>query len=160
MKQLSLILSLLFAITSGSLKAAPLTAAADTLQQYYINGKRVEKFDGSQLVGKRIASYEIDNIISPYTHEPVRVHSIVTEGANLPEPSSAIQIRKTSGQPAPVFVIDGKQVSAEEFEKLQVHPMDIKNMTIIKNGSREDIKQYEGWENGVILIETKKAGGH
>ena len=31
-------------------------------------------------------------------------------------------------------------------------------MSIVKDGSREDVKKYPGWENGVILIETKKDG--
>ena len=154
MKKITLILSLLSVLVSGSLKAAPFTAAPDTLQQYFINGQRVEKFDGSQLVGKTIEAYTIDDIISPYTHEPVRVHSIVTEDANLPKPSSTIQIRKSAGQPDPVFVVDGKEISKKEFEAL--NPAQIKSMTVIKNGTQEEVKKYAGWENGVILVETKK----
>ena len=154
MKKLSLIISLLLAILSsnGILKAAPLRAAADTLDQYYINGQRVEKFDGSQLVGKKIESYTIDKIISPYTHEPVRVHSIVTEGANLPKPSYSIRVYNTSDTD-PAFVVDGKQITKKEFEAL--NPAQIKSMTVVKNGTQEDVKKYEGWENGVILVETK-----
>ena len=158
MKQISLILSLLSVLVCGSLKAAPLTAVPDTLQQYFINGQRVEKFDGSQIVGKTIEAYTIDDIISPYTHEPVRVHSIVTEDANLPKPSSAIQMRKAPGQPDPVFVVDGKQITKKEFETL--NPAQIQSMTVIKNGTLEEVKKYDGWENGVILIETKKGGDH
>ena len=156
MKQLSLILSLLSAfVCGGILNAAPLTAPPDTLIQYFINGQRVEKFDGSQLVGKKIESYEIENIISPYTHSPVRVHSIVTEGANLPKVSYSIRPRNTS-ETDPAFVVDGKQVTKKDFEAL--NPAKIKSMTVIKNGAQEDVKKYEGWENGVILIETKKDG--
>ena len=156
MKKIIFILSLLSVLVCGSLKAAPLTAAPDTLQQYFINGQRVEKFDGSQLVGKTVEAYTIDDIISPYTNSPVRVHSIVTEDANLPKPSSAIQIRKSSGQPDPAFVVDGKQVTKKDFEAL--NPTKIKSMTVVKNGAQEDVKKYAGWENGVILIETKKNG--
>ena len=156
MKKIIFILSLLSVLVCGSLKAAPLTAAPDTLQQYFINGQRVEKFDGSQLVGKTVEAYTIDDIISPYTNSPVRVHSIVTEDANLPKPSSAIQIRKSSGQPDPAFVVDGKQVTKKDFEAL--NPAKIKSMTVVKNGAQEDVKKYAGWENGVILIETKKNG--
>ena len=157
MKQLSLILSLLAAFVCGSvnLHAAPLTAPPDTLVQYFINGQRVEKFDGSQLVGKEIKSYEIDDIVSPYTHGPVRIHSIVTADANLPEPSK--QIRIVTTQPTdPVFVIDGKKVTKKEFEAM--NPAKIESMTVIKNGTLEEVKKYEGWENGVILVETKKPG--
>ena len=156
MKQISLILSLLSVLVCGSLKAAPLTAAPDTLQQYFINGQRVEKFDGSQLVGKTIGAYTIDEFISPYTNSPVRVHSIVTEDANLPKPSSTIQIRKASVQPDPVFVIDGKQVTKKDFEALD--PMRVESITVVKNGTVEEVKKYEGWENGVILVVTKKDG--
>ena len=156
MKKIIFILSLLSVLVCGSLKAAPLTAAPDTLQQYFINGQRVEKFDGSQLVGKTVEAYTIDDIISPYTNSPVRVHSIVTEDANLPKPSSTIQIRKASGQPDPAFVVDGKQVTKKDFEAL--NPAKIKSMTVVKNGAQEDVKKYAGWENGVILIETKKNG--
>ena len=157
MKQLSLILSLLFALVcgSGTLHASTLTAPPDTVIQYFINGQRVEQFDGSQLVGKRIESYEIDDIISPYTNSPVRVHSIVLEGANLPKPSYSIRVVNTS-ETDPAFVIDGKQVTKKDFEAL--NPAQIKSMTVIKNGSQEDVKKYEGWENGVILVVTKKAG--
>ena len=156
MKQISLILSLLSVLVCGSLKAAPLAEPSDTLVQYFINGQRVEKFDGSQLVGKTIEAYTIDEFISPYTNSPVRVHSIVTEDAHLPKPSSAIQFRKAEAQPDPVFVIDGKQVTKKEFEALM--PAKIKSMTVIKNGSLEEVKKYEGWENGVILVVTKKDG--
>ena len=156
MKQISLILSLLSVLVCGSLKAAPLTAPSDTLVQYFINGQRVEKFDGSQLVGKTIEAYTIDEFISPYTNSPVRVHSIVTEDAHLPKPSSTIQMRKAAGQPDPVFVIDGKQVTKKDFETM--NPAQIKSMTVIKNGSLEEVKKYEGWENGVILVVTKKDG--
>ena len=155
MKQLSLFLSLLFALVGGNLNAASLTAPLDTLVQYYINGHRVEKFDGSQLVGKQIKSYEIDDLISPYTHGPVRIHSIVTEDANLPEPSEQIRIR-TTRQTDPVFVIDGKQVTKKEFEAL--NPAKIESMTVVKNGAQDDVKKYAGWENGVILVVTKKDG--
>ena len=157
MKQLSLILSLLAAFVCGSvnLHAAPLTAPPDTLVQYFINGQRVEKFDGSQLVGQKIESYEIDDIISPYTHGTVRVHSIVTEGANLPNVSYSIRVHSAS-ETDPAFVVDGKQITKKDFEAL--NPAQIKSMTVIKNGSQEDVKKYEGWENGVILVETKKPG--
>ena len=155
MKQLSLFLSLLFALVGGNLNAASLTAPSDTLVQYFINGQRIEKFDGSQLLGKQIKSYEIDDIISPYTHGHVRIHSIVTEDANLPEPSQQIRIRTTQ-QVDPAFVIDGKQVTKKEFEAL--NPVKIESMTVVKNGVQEEVKKYAGWENGVILVVTKKDG--
>ena len=154
MKRLSLILSFLFALVFGNgiLKAAPLTAAADTINYYVINGQPVDKFDGSQLEGNTIVSYDI-TIITPPNQGPVRVHEILTEGYSHPPVS--IQIRPTgvSDLVDLVYVIDGKQVSKKDFE--QLNPAEIKSMTVVKNGSMEEVKKYEGWENGVILVETK-----
>lgn len=158
MKQLSLILSFLFALVSGNgmLKAAPLTAAADTLNYYVINGQPVDKFDGSQIEGKKIVTYDI-TVITPPNQCPVRVHEITTEGYSHPPVTIRIRPTDASAQADPAFVVDGKQVSKQEFERLD--PAEIKSMTVIKNGSpeQEEVKKYDGWENGVILIETKAA---
>ena len=161
MKQLTLIISLLFALVSGNgiLKATPLTAPADTLVRYYINGQLVDHFDGSQLMGKTITSYQIERFNHP-EQGPVRVHNIQTSDAPQPPQSSQPTIRiRTVGdaqQADPVIVIDGKQVTKKEFEALD--PTRIKSMTVIKNGSQEEVKKYKGWENGVILVETEKDG--
>ena len=156
MKKITLILSLLFAFTCGNglLLAAPLTEAADTLDQYNINGQLLDHFDGTALLGKTITAYEM-SIINHPDKGPVRIHVIHFNFAQEPAGQPRIVIRPsgTSLPPAPAYVIDGKQVSAAEFEQLR--PADIKNMTVISNGSQEEVKKYEGWENGVILVETK-----
>ena len=140
MKQFYLILSALFFAVCGQLKAEPLTAPADTVNHYYIDGIHVAHFDGSQLVGKTIASYQIlSQTLS--TGVVLQAHDIRTE-------------RNEPLRPAPAYVIDGVQVTAEQLGTLR--PSDIQNMTVIKNDTGEGIKQYTGWENGVVLIETKK----
>ena len=157
MKQLSLIISLLFALLSGGiLHAAPLTAPADTLDHYVINGQSADRFDGSQLVGKTIVSYEITLINHP-TRGLVRIHEILTEGVSLPPASFRVRVQDPSQQNDPAYVIDGKQVSKKDFEALT--PADIKSITVVKNGTMEDVKKYDGWENGVILVETKAGSG-
>ena len=139
MKHSYLILSVLFMTICCHLNAATLTAPADTLNHYYIDGKSVAHFDGSQLVGKTIASYQIlSHTLS--TGVVLRAHDIRTE-------------RHEPVRSAPAYVIDGVQVTAEQLETLR--PSDILNITILKNDAGEEIKQYAGWENGVILIETK-----
>ena len=67
----------------------------------------------------------------------LRVHTIITEALFA-------------------YVIDGKQVPKSVFE--QSDPNGINSITVIKDGSRDDIdiKGYIGWENGVVLVETKK----
>jgi hypothetical protein len=145
MKHLYL-LTLLAALVCGSsiLRAEP-HAVADTLNGYYIDHHSVPHFDGSQLVGKKIVSYQITTATVDNGKRTLRVHDIITED---------YQARQLAGEP--VYVLDGKQVTKDEIEGL--NPLAIKNMTIIKDGSREDVKKYDGWENGVIFIETKKDG--
>ena len=140
MKQLSIILSLLtlFVCNSVKLQAETLLAAKDTLNLYVIDNQSVENFDGSQLEGKRIISYRTS---STDTAEGgvITVHYIRTED--------------TTPLTNPVYVIDGKQVTKRKYERLK--PKDIKSITVVKNGSQEVVKQYPGWENGVIMVQTR-----
>lgn len=142
MKSISLIVSLLLAFVSANAwpHTTSLSSLPDTLDRYVIDSRIVERFDGSQLEGKKIVSYKIDVVGSP-GHDRLRVHRILTEGAPKSDPA---------------YVIDGKQVSREQFE--QLNPEAIQSISVIKNGSRDYVKQYIGWENGVILVEIKKDG--
>ena len=141
MKQFTHILSLLIAVlcSCSILQAAPL-ADQDTLNQYVIDDKTVEQFDGSQLEGKKIVSYRISTVSSS-ANDAIRVHIIRTKGSKTDDP---------------VYVIDGKPATKRQFENLI--PANIKSITIVKNGSVKEVRQYPGWENGVILVETKEGG--
>lgn len=155
MKKLSLIISFLFAIVSGNiLNATHIKVAADTLNYYVINGQPVDKFDGSQVEGKNITSYDI-TIITPPDQAPVRVHEILTDGYSHPQMSIKVRPTGASDLADPVYVIDGKKASKKEFENL--NPMEIESIKVVKNGNLEEVKKYEGWENGVIMVETKVA---
>ena len=140
MKHLSILLSLALAFIGhcSLLQAAPLSEPLDTLDHYIIDNKPVERFDGMQLEGRQIVSYKISTYNSP-VDGTIRIHYIQTEGAAKPVD--------------PAYVIDGKQVSKRKFEHL--NPSHIKRITVIKNDSPEAM-QYSGWENGVILVETKE----
>lgn len=153
MKKLSLIFSLLFAIvTSNIVKASPLVTPTDTLNYYVINGQPVDNFDGSQVEGKKITSYDI-TIITPPDQSPVRVHEILTDGYSHPQVSFQIRPTQAYDLADPVYVIDGKQVSKQEFVNME--PTQVKSITVVKNGAQEEVRKYDGWENGVILLETK-----
>ena len=128
MKTLFILLSLLGAVRSG--------ASSDTTVQYIVDYQRVENFDGSLLCGKNVSSYQVDTVMT--SNGVILRHNIVTEGA---QPKN------------PVIVVDGKVVTKRKFERLD--PASIESITIVKNGSVEAVKQYPGWENGVILVETK-----
>ena len=139
MKSFSILVSFLFTLAGSfsTLQAAPTVAAPDTLNQYIIDNEPVDDFDGSQLEGKKIVSYRISTVRSS-SKDAVRLHSIRTKGN--PQTND------------PVYVIDGRVASKKQLEKLA--PARIKSMTIVKNGSLKEVRQYPGWENGVFLIET------
>lgn len=118
--------------------ATSFTSPRDTTNRYIINNTTIHHFDGSQLVGKKILSYKI--AISSNGITVVKTHYIEIDGEVKPA--------------SPVIVIDGRQSTQEEYAKLD--PSMIKNVFVIKNVRQEEYKQYEGWENGVILIQTKK----
>ena len=141
MKQSVLIVSLLLAFVygNGTLKAAPLVAASDTLDYYVINGKPVDKFDGSQIAGKQIVSYDI-TVITPADQVPVRVHEIMTEGYSQPPVTVTVRPTGASDTVEPSYVINGKTVSKKAFERL--NPAVIKSITVEKDG--------------VIKVETKE----
>ena len=140
MKQSVLIVSLLlsFVYGNGTLKAAPLVAASDTLDYYVINGKPVDKFDGSQIAGKQIVSYDI-TVITPADQGPVRVHEIMTEGYSQPPVTVTVRPTGASDTVEPSYVINGKTVSKKAFERL--NPAEIKSIIVEKDG--------------VIRVETK-----
>ena len=152
MKHFYLILIVMLALAGSHVlvNATPVPVAPDTLNHYVIDNQPIEQFDGSQLVGKIVVGYRITTVVS--ASNVIRIHDIRTEGADTRS------VRVVSTQPAdPAYVVDGKQVSKDEFERL--NPSRIHSVMVIKNGSREDVKQYVGWENGVILVTTKKDGG-
>lgn len=142
MKSLFILLSMLWGVFpgAGSLNGTAESAESDTLVQYIVDYQRVDSFDGSLLLGKQVASYTVDTINSE--QGVILRHNIVTEGA---QPKS------------PVIVVDGKVVSKRKFEKLD--PASIAYIVLVKNGSVEEVKQYPGWENGVILVELKQVIG-
>lgn len=53
-----------------------------------------------------------------------------------------------------IYIIDGKQVSSDEFSKLK--PKDLAAMKIYKSGSKEAAKWTGNKDKNVILIELKK----
>lgn len=154
MKRLFLFLSqlLVFVGSSGLLQAEAIAAVPDTLNLYVIDKQMVSQFDGSQLVGKKIVAYRITTgtlTAGSSGKDIVRIHDIQTEAAST---SSMHVLVAQAADPA--YVIDGKQVTKDEFERLK--PSGIHSITVVKKGSREDVKKYAGWENGVILVTTRK----
>ena len=139
---------------------------ADTTRVYYINGERIDRFDGSQLVGALVASYSISHQDNPATPgSVVEKHDIETKVKVITIDKSKVDTTNNvagSGKKIqyiddPVFIIDGKKYSKEEVKK--VYPkLTIKHVTVLKKGGEGALKLDNGGEqHSYIVIETKKA---
>ncbi len=117
-------------------------APADTVDRYVINGAKVEKFDGSQLVGKTVSDYRVLTATGQANGEVVRVHMISTDGQEL---KNATVLHTTT-----VYVIDGKKSDKESLNK--INPASIASITVYKPGSKEAVK-FSG-KDDVCAIEV------
>lgn len=142
---------------------------ADTTRVYYINGERIDRFDGSQLVGALVASYSISHQDNPATPGAViEKHDIETKVKVITIDKSKVDTTNNvagSGKKIqyiddPVFIIDGKKYSKEEVKKVYpkfVNPKNIKHVTVLKKGGEGALKLDNGGEqHSYIVIETKK----
>lgn len=140
--------------------------SADTTRVYYINGERIDRFDGSQLVGALVESYAITHQNNPATPgSVVEKHDIETKVKVITIDKSKVDTTNNvagSGKKIqyiddPVFIIDGKKYSKEEVKK--VYPkLTVKHVTVLKKGGEGALKLDNGGEqHSYIVIETKKA---
>lgn len=143
---------------------------ADTTRVYYINGERIDRFDGSQLVGALVESYAITHQNNPATPgSVVEKHDIETKVKVITIDKSKVDTtnnvagsdKKIQYIDDPVFIIDGKKYSKEEVKKVYpkfVNPKTIKHVTVLKKGGEGALKLDNGGEqHSYIVIETKKA---
>lgn len=165
-----MILLLLVAVLCVATMAAQETRKAI----YVIDGKQIENFDGSQLVGKTIVNYSID-----HAHN---LHSIITSELTGGKEVKSVKVLSASravkssdsdntGVSADIlhvkadeiaFVLDGKIVPYTEIQPLS--SSNIESMTVIKNTqdknfqkfSKEYMKIYKTIPKQIILITTKK----
>ena len=147
---------LLSTICAVALNAAPLSAPADTIIAFAVDGQKIEHFDGSQLIGKKIASYEV--VLLNTEGEPTILHSILTEEGAKNTPPVSISFRKVDTTDV-IFVVDGIPVSEEEFQKLD--PKKISGMNIFRDSTAEDILRklkeegkYDGATEGHGVVEV------
>ncbi len=162
----SILFSVFCLIACMGTKAAE---SADTTRVYYINGERIDRFDGSQLVGALVASYSISHQDNPATPGAViEKHDIETKVKVITIDKSKVDTTNNvagSGKKIqyiddPVFIIDGKKYSKEEVKKVYpkfVNPKNIKHVTVLKKGGEGALKLDNGGEqHSYIVIETKK----
>ena len=141
---------------------------------YVIDGKQVENFDGSQLVGKTIINYSINS-----SHN---LHSIITSDLTGGKEVKSVKVLSTTKVSRPdqsvtsgvttdviraeageiVYVLDGKIVTYSEIQSMPSSKID--SLTVIKDKenstfqkiSEEYMKTYKTAPKCAILITTKK----
>ena len=163
------ILSALCAIALGT---GNISATTDTVNVYSVDYQQVKDFDGSQLIGKRIESYNIATIDALESGKVVKVHSIITDAAPInkegvtqviysgqisgDEEASIRVVQVNPNDLPPVFIVDGEVVSKEYIEKL--NPKNISSMEVLKGSSASERCEKYGIPagSGVVLIHTKK----
>ena len=142
-----------------------LTASAQE-NLYIIDGKHVENFDGSQLVGKTVRHYEIKH------QEQLTIHNISTTGdrTEIEGATSATTVRVLSAEEAaalpptaagkmktsmvnPLLIVDGREFTGNITD---IDADKIKSVNVYKADS-ELAKSYgDKGKNGVIQIFTGK----
>lgn len=156
--------------------AANLMAQNSKKTIHIIDGTYVENFDGSQLAGKTVRSYSVDeesNVHIIYTSDykgdeisKIEVKKIIhskdetgeilvsnVEGAQV----KVINVNAKKGamdDETIVFVVDGKVVSPTIFKSMDVNS--IESMEIVKDKSDEFKKFAKENTSTVMIITTKK----
>lgn len=124
---------LLSALCALSIISSDAPASSDSTV-FIIDGKVVEKFDGSQLRNQYIVDYAIEK------ENGVSIHKITTS-------SLSINISRSQG-----IYLNGKQISKEELEKLDKNT--IGSIEVIK-GSAASSDGTEAEKKGTILIKSR-----
>ena len=107
---------------------------------YIIDGQKVENFDGSQLVGKVIVAYGINN--------STKVHTILTEDNKVVSNSVKVSSDEV------VYVVDGVVKSGEEYRSLS--PSEIKSVTVVKKTDSPVFQQFaKKGTKTVLIVRTK-----
>lgn len=134
----------LSAVCALGVNTSVVTAPADTLDKYIINGEKVEKFDGSLLVGKTISDYKVTVTSGNAAGDAVRVHLIRTDGQKIKAVGSATFT---------VYIIDGKKRDKAALNRIKAEA--IASMTVYKPGSKEAVRLSGDDNVTVIEVVTK-----
>lgn len=136
---------------------------------YVIDHKIVASslFDGSQLMNKTIASYQVDTemglhiiFTSDYTkNKKIYQTKVVTIGDDVSVVSydskgNTVASTNIVTHPETIYVVDGKAISADEF--MTINPSQIESMTIVKSKDNPNFKKYAKANTEVVMMITSK----
>lgn len=144
------------AAMTAALSMSPITAPNDTIHQYLIDGKKVENFDGSQLVGETIRSYEFV-VADLEDGSTLKIHVIETYNIFKPNKGkgsfqiSAPEIKIKGAEISavePLVYVNGSICSPEDFKKIE--PETISAIWVYKAGSNE-AKELSGRDDVQVI---------
>lgn len=126
---------------------------------YYINGQRVENFDGSQLVGKTISHYQIKQeknihmiLTSDFT-KGRKVSDVIILSDDKVEKSTDSGASVRADKEEQVYVIDGQVVTCDKVKELP--PSQIASMEIIKDKTHPDFVKYAREAQQSLQVQAK-----
>ena len=144
----TILLTALCAITIGT----QAKVANDTIDKYIIDKQPVEHFDGSQLEGKRISKYMI---AYKQGKGVVEKHHVIYTDAKIVR-LTGNDDKSVSVVTEPLLIVDGKEISPEDFAKINSETID--HIDVLKAGSKAAEETFgEKGKNGVIIVTTKAA---
>ena len=144
----TILLTALCAITIGT----QAKVANDTIDKYIIDKQPIEHFDGSQLEGKRISKYMI---AYKQGKGVVEKHHVIYTDAKIVR-LTGNDDKSVSVVTEPLLIVDGKEISPEDFAKINSETID--HIDVLKAGSKAAEETYgEKGKNGVIIVTTKAA---
>lgn len=124
--------------------------ANDTIDKYIIDKQPIEHFDGSQLEGKRISKYMI---AYKQGKGVVEKHHVIYTDAKIVR-LTGNDDKSVSVVTEPLLIVDGKEISPEDFAKLNSQAID--HIDVLKAGSKAAEETFgEKGKNGVIIVTTK-----
>ncbi len=143
-----------------------LTASAQE-NHYFIDGHRIENFDGSQLEGKTVRHYELKRL------EHATIHNIFTtdDWVKISGTSSATTVRTLTAEEAeageplasgaikawmrnPLIIVDGEEFTGNIYKDIGTE--NLKSIDVYQPGSEVANSYGEKGKNGVIKLFTEK----
>lgn len=171
---------ILTAVCAMALGAAPAPARPDTVDRYVIDSRKVEHFDGSQLVGKAIDSWTVTIAKSDSRKKVYRVHEITTspnvfrlDGNFAPSEEQMEKIRELTDKymklgknlqgnifgvnlpTSPLIIVDGKTVPDGDLSGLD--PAEIVSVVVYDPMSEQARSYGEAGKNGVLVLTTSSS---
>lgn len=126
-------------------------------QSYVIDGNKVPHFDGKQLENKNIKEYtiSIDTLADSQPSLIATHHITLDKSIKIRGTGKVSSPQETTSKAKQKYILNGKPITQTDME--QIAPSSIKDITVIKAGSKAAIQYTPSGDNtyDYIIITTK-----